>query len=298
VTPGTAAVLPELVLGATVTGSLATAQQQARYAFTLSEQTLAYFDALTNNTSLNWTLTGPRGTVVSARSFNNSDSVDLNGNPALSLVPGDYVLMVTGATGAHSFRLLDLGAAPALTPGTVSLRHVEPGEPQRCLPVRGDGGRAVLLRCHGAQRRGRVLAVAGPVRAGGVRAVGDELDRPGRGRDHAGVRRHLHAADRGPVLHHRHGQLQFQRAAGDGRHGRLELNATTAGSIAHVGQRDFYTFTLTGDGRYYFDSLTNNSNMNWTLTGPRGTVISARSMISSDSVDGFSLLSLVAGDTS
>jgi hypothetical protein len=76
----------------------------------------------------------------------------------------------------------------------------------------------------------------------------------------------------------------------------LEINATTTGSIAHAGQRDFYTFTLDEDGRYYFDSLTNNSNLNWTLTGPRGTVISARSFISSDSADGFSLVNLVAGD--
>src|SRR5262249_10355550 len=45
-----------------------------------------------------------------------------------------------------------------------------------------------------------------------------------------------------------------------------------AGRIDHPGQRDFYTFTLTDPKRVYFDSLTNDPGLTWSLTGPQGTV--------------------------
>src|SRR5262249_56366487 len=80
-----------------------------------------YFDALTNNANLNWTLAGPTGTVVSARPFTSSDGFNFSSTPALNLVAGDYVLTIAGqgtTTGAYSFRLWDLAQATALTPGT------------------------------------------------------------------------------------------------------------------------------------------------------------------------------------
>src|SRR5262249_19208664 len=90
--------------------------EQDRYTFSLAVTSLLYFDALTNNSNLTWTLTGLAGTAVSNRRFDQSD-----GTPLISVPPGDYTLTIDvpgEATGAYSFRLSDLAAATPLTPGT------------------------------------------------------------------------------------------------------------------------------------------------------------------------------------
>src|SRR3546814_13389143 len=52
-----------LTLGATTQGTLALPGDRMRYSFTLAEDALLLFDSLTNNGSLNWTLTGPSGVI-------------------------------------------------------------------------------------------------------------------------------------------------------------------------------------------------------------------------------------------
>src|SRR5262249_12274532 len=90
-----------------------------RYSFTLGSASLLYFDSLTNNGNLNWTLAGPAGTAVSNRSFTGSDGFGVFANPALSVPAGDYTLTVSGsASGNYSFRLGDFRQATPLTPGT------------------------------------------------------------------------------------------------------------------------------------------------------------------------------------
>ena len=57
---------------------------------------------------------GPRGAVVSNRSFVGSDAADVGGNPVLTLAAGDYTLVVDARadiTGAYAFRVLDLNSA-------------------------------------------------------------------------------------------------------------------------------------------------------------------------------------------
>ncbi len=69
------------------------------------------------------------------------------------------------------------------------------------------------------------------------------------------------------------------------------------GSIAHPGQVDRYTFTLAERTRFYFDALTDTPGLFWTLSSPTyGTVVSGRNFQNSDSVDGYPLLDLGAGD--
>jgi len=52
--------------------------------------------------------------------------------------------------------------------------------------------------------------------------------------------------------------------------GTLSLNTEVDGSINAPGQRSAYNFALDSSKRVYFDTLTANTNMTWTLTGPRG----------------------------
>src|SRR6478672_11997817 len=77
---------------------------------------------------------------------------------------------------------------------------------------------------------------------------------------------------------------------------RLLLSATIAGAIDTPGETDRYSLTLQQDQQLYFDSLS-SSNLNWNLSGPRGTVVPNRAIGSSDSSDfnGNPMLSVVAG---
>src|SRR5262249_41405402 len=75
----------------------------------------------------------------------------------------------------------------------------------------------------------------------------------------------------------------------------LVVGARTDGTLGLAGQRDLYTFTLAADTKVVFDALTNNSAFNWSLIGPRGTLVSARNFTGSDSSAGDSVLDLAAG---
>ncbi|PYK98757.1 MAG: hypothetical protein DME19_11280 [Verrucomicrobia bacterium] len=109
-----------LTPGGTVTGSIAAPGQQQRYTFTLFAAARLYFDSLTNNPQLHWSLDGPSGNLVNNRSFTVSDAPSI-GNPVLALSTGNYTLSVSGngdTTGDFQFRLFDLATATSLTPGT------------------------------------------------------------------------------------------------------------------------------------------------------------------------------------
>src|SRR5207245_1898042 len=106
--------------GTTVSSTIAHAGQRDFYTFTLTEAKQLYFDSLTNNTTLTWALSGPRGPVVLPRAFATSDSTDnvATATATLDLVPGDYVLTVVAQddqTPTYSFRLFDLTQASRLT---------------------------------------------------------------------------------------------------------------------------------------------------------------------------------------
>ncbi|HXT39679.1 MAG TPA: hypothetical protein VN887_06615, partial [Candidatus Angelobacter sp.] len=55
-----------------------------------------------------------------------------------------------------------------------------------------------------------------------------------------------------------------------------------SGTISVPGERDVFTFSLDADARFYFDSLTNVSGLQWSLIGSPGTLVLNRSFSSSD----------------
>src|ERR1700676_4244756 len=70
------------------------------------------------------------------------------------------------------------------------------------------------------------------------------------------------------------------------------------GSIDVPGQTNRYTFSLTDTSQIYFDSQTPNaSQIDWSLKGPTGTVVSKQSFANSDAnqVTGQAALSLAPG---
>ena len=108
-----------LTLGDTVSGTIGAPWEMGLYTFTLAARTQLYFDALTNNYNINWSLQGPRGPVVSNRTFFFSDyRVPLSD---LKLPAGDYELTIEGVgetISDYQFRLFDLATASIITPGT------------------------------------------------------------------------------------------------------------------------------------------------------------------------------------
>src|SRR5207253_695508 len=108
-----------LTLGSLVNATLGAPGEKDGYTFTLSANTLLYFDSLTNSANIQWSLVGPAGTAVSNRPFNGSDGIFSTPMPILPA--GAYTLTVSATgqtTGAYAFRLSDLAAATPLTPGT------------------------------------------------------------------------------------------------------------------------------------------------------------------------------------
>ena len=63
---------------------------------------------------------------------------------------------------------------------------------------------------------------------------------------------------------------------------RLTLGNLTSGSIGTPGEGDRYSFTLAASAHLYFDSLTNDNQLTWTLAGPAGTPVANRELNASD----------------
>ena len=64
--------------------------------------------------------------------------------------------------------------------------------------------------------------------------------------------------------------------------GSLTPGTLVSGSIDNLGQNDTYTFTLAAATRLWFDSQTNDSNLNWRLAGPTGSLFSPTAFDSDD----------------
>ncbi len=296
---GHAGAFGELVNGV-VAGDIAMPGQQADYTFTLTARTRLVFDALTNNSNIVWRLRGPGGvSIIGDRSFTSSDSYD--GSSVLDLAAGDYTLTVDGlvdATGPFEFRLLPLDAvAEPLPLNTRVDAELSPSASTAVYGFHGDAGQRIYLdaiaRTAGdiywrlVDPDGRV--VFGPsVMNSSTNDAELTLAKTGdytlliEGRYYIGGNTRF-----GFAVH----TVVDQTAA-------LTLDTDVTGTLAMPGQRDRHTFTLANDGVVYFDAMTNDSRMRWSLTGPRGTVIDGRSFTASDSYDlgGSPVLALVAGD--
>jgi hypothetical protein len=289
-----AAALP---IGATVNGSIAMAGQRDTYSFTLGQRTKLVFDTLTD-ANLNWTLTGPLGTVVGDRSFRGADANDFGGNPLLDLAAGDYTLVVdatTDITSTYAFRLLDLANATMLTTGTARSDTLSPGTQTLAYRFEAQAGDHLYFDMQASLPDGQWRLISPHGDLVFSEHVGSDVDLDPARLTATGTytlliegRRNAGAASSNTV------RFNVQRVADDS--AALAFGETINGAIAHAGQQDIHTFMLGARSRIYFDALA-NTGLTWTLAGPRGTVVAARSFQSSDSSDngGSAVLDLVAG---
>ncbi|MEF8723661.1 MAG: CARDB domain-containing protein [Candidatus Accumulibacter delftensis] len=280
-----------------IVGAIEHVGQLVNYTFTLSEaSTRVYFDAMTDSSNVRWSLTGPRGTLVSGRHFQQSDSVD-----ALSLFDlpaGDYQLSIAGYqdyTGEFRFRLLDLAAASILAPGTPVSGRLTPANQTDAYQFTANAGERYFFE--------RISEVAGDIYWRLLDPWGRTVWGASNFNADAGLFTlaydgiyTLLMEGRRSVAGNASYSFNVQPVADDVVN--LTLGAAVSGSIEHAAQQDYYDFRLEAGSALYFDSLTNSTDFTWTLSGPRGPVVSARQFADSDSNDYKSnpVLSLEAGD--
>lgn len=103
---------PGLLLdGTAVGGAIDVAGESDVYTFSLGAPTRLYFDSLSEQLGMSWTLRTAGGDTVYSRNFAASDAFGIGtANPLLNLAAGDYELVVSntaGETGDYGFRLLN-----------------------------------------------------------------------------------------------------------------------------------------------------------------------------------------------
>jgi hypothetical protein len=120
---------PRLLLSADIAGAIQVPGEVDKYVFNVSQDKQVYFDSR-SSVSMNWSLSGPRGTLVAGRDFRASDSWDVGGNPVISLAAGDYLLTVDApgdTVGDYSAKLIELSTAPTIIAGAPVSGALDPG---------------------------------------------------------------------------------------------------------------------------------------------------------------------------
>lgn len=287
-------VLQPLTLGNVVSGAINSPGQHQQYSFTLGTAARLYFDALTNVSNLRWSLDGPLGNVVSSRAFNASDAQN-TGNPVLNLPAGSYTLTIaatTDSTGAYQFRLFDLATAAPLTLGTTVNNILNPanstvayqfsiGSPTKVLfdYLSSTTLPSTYLRL--LDNNGNV-----PIAAALANIIGPLVLPAG----------NYTLLVEGYIGDTGSGTYSFNLTPITDGLQALTLGNLVNGSISSPGQHQLYTFTLGSAARLYFDALTNTSILRWSLDGPAGNIVNARSFNGSDAQGiGNPVLSMPAG---
>ncbi|MDH4094617.1 MAG: LEPR-XLL domain-containing protein, partial [Betaproteobacteria bacterium] len=261
---------PRLLLSADVAGTLDIPGETDRYTFSLDRDTQLYFDALSADPSISWSLSGPRGAEVSGRGFAFSDSAGIGENPVLDLRAGDYTLTVDGlqeATGAYAFRLLDVQAeAVGITPGVVVAGTLDPGNETDAYVFSAAAGDRFYFDAQDVSGSAywRLLDPYGGVVFGPTPSYWDVdvLTLEASGSYTLLLEGWVYSST--PESYAFNVQPVSDEAAV------LAVGAPVSGSIAHAGQVDRYSFTLGAATQLYFDALSADPSISWSLSGPRG----------------------------
>ncbi len=286
-----------LTLGETVSGTISVADEVDEFGFTVAVPTRAYFDSLTNRGDIRWSLTGPGGSIISNWAFNQSDGPAVAA-PVLMLAPGAYTLQVngvSGATGGYLFRLDDLASATAISSGSSLAGALDPAIETDLFKFTATAGDRLfydfLSHTGLASATLRLAAPDGSIVSTGSLAGDREIDSlPQSGTYTVLTEGDIAAAGSGTFEFTVFIHAPPTPVA-------LTIGDSTAGQIDPPGERDVFTISLGGVARLYFDSLTNRSDLNWSLDGPGGVVVNARAFHQSDGASVSSpVLSLVAGD--
>ena len=279
-----------LTIGATTTGHISPGQQDL-YSFTLASDRTLVFDGLVNPGSVNWTLTGPRGIEMSARSFTSSNSYDSYYESGLNLPAGDYQLRIDGAGDVdtdYAFRLVDIASGIAVTLDTEVTGSIDPAAESDVYRFSGAAGDQIaitkLVGNGGGDTYLRIIDPAGrPITnpAWFYNTINLTLPMAGTYTILLESRYYVGTAHPYSFTVSKTGNVPpadlSQGVA-------LTLGASVTGTL-DGSTPDLHTFTTTGPKRVYLDSQTWDGGKNWTLIGPRGVEVGPLAFSNTDSWD-------------
>ncbi|MCA9039548.1 MAG: hypothetical protein KDA65_04295, partial [Planctomycetaceae bacterium] len=284
-----------LTLGTAVSSSLSTIGEEEHYTFTLGSAALLYLDSFTDSTSLNWSLTGPGGNVIESQAFT-------SGNQVLSLASGSYTLSVDGAgeaNGSFSFLLESISSlASTITPDTAESDTLNPAGKSHVYQFTVTAGDKYSFDSQSwsgsSAARWKLVDPYGNIlfdetlssdvgtihfHEGGTYSLlieGDEADSGTPGYTVEVISQGTDTSSPAP----------------------LDLSQVVSGNISASLEQDTFTFTLGSGGLYYFDAITDNGPVRWSLSGSTsGSVVTNRTFASSnanDVADGDVILDLAA----
>jgi hypothetical protein len=288
---------PRLLMDADpIVGAIDSPGEEDRYGFTLETDTQLVFDSLSQSPGINWTLSGPNGTVVSSRAFDASDGAQFGGAPLLDLRAGDYVLTVDGesdATGQYGFRLIEVAETPLINPGTAVSGELSPASGTNAYRFNATAGEKFFFDVT-SQTGAASWRLIGP-RGAEVFSQGSLSDVEPVAAPYTGVYTLLIEGAAGATGT---ASYAFNLIGVTDQSPTLSMNTLTSGTIAQPGQRYVYSFDVETFRRVYFDSLTATQGLTWSLKGPRGTVVESRAFSASDGAafSGPAALDLTAGE--
>ena len=266
-----------------VHGSIDVPGQINTYQFNLATAEQVYFDSQTpHSQSINWTLTGPRGTEVTNRSFENADAANLPGTAALSLVPGDYVLSVAGqgtATGAYDFHLLDLANAAPVAVGHTVTGQLTLGDNTDLYKFTANAGDSVFFDSHALDPQSTTWRVIGPENTLVFGQNGIGTDPAATILPRTGTYTVMIEGNVDQTTPADYAFTVFPVTTGTAP---LTLNQPMLGSLATPGHTDAFSFTLAQPAKVLFDALNNRGDIQWTLTGATGDLVSNRTFNGAD----------------
>ena len=284
--PSGVAITASLTLGSVVSDSIGLPSQSAAYTFTLGGETKLLFDTLGAEPGLAYSLTGPRGTEVAGQSLREADGPNSPAATLMDLPAGDYTLTIFGdgrTTGPYSFRLLDAAAATAFTLGDDVTAAVDQPGGNLLYSFTAQAGDTVSFNVEQGQGSAtwRLLDPYG-------RPVFGPTDSNSQTGVVLGATGTYLLSIEGSPYYSTQPTVEFASsldshtdpAAATGTP--IALGGAISGGFALDGTAD-YTVTVAAGAQLYFDSQTNDGNITWSLTGPRGTEVGPTPLNGSDS---------------
>ncbi|RMG35700.1 MAG: LEPR-XLL domain-containing protein, partial [Gammaproteobacteria bacterium] len=293
---------PRLLLSADlipVAGTIEVPGETDYFTFELTEERQILFDALTNDSQMTWSLTGPGGELVAPTSFTSSDGAQ--GGSVLSLDAGTYTLQVDGVgdrTGDYRFRLLNLANAGSIDLGTpVTGVLEENGRETDLFQFHAEAGTRLFFDSQTNTNGTAYWQLIDPDGATvfGPAQMNRDNDRASVDIGKTGIYTLLLEGyvHNGTDMDYRFTVDRMVEQAPQA----ITLDSVVSGSLDQAGEQDRYTFSVAEDTLAFFDVLkTPNDDIRVNITGPAGPVMSNVELRYADGWYRNPKLQLVAGD--
>ena len=251
----------DLDLGEVVQGEFLKRFQTDRFTFTLSEQSTMAFDSLTDSATLTWSIVQDGVTLIDNRRFDLSDANDRD-DTAFVLSAGDYELQVFSTLReTYAFQLIDLQLAETVNFDESQTGVAIPADQTRAFQFNALDSETIFIDFANPSPNSN-LAVKLFDSAGKLLFQNDRItDMDSIAIEQSGTHYLLLEG----WLGNPETTVDFTVTKTQTTNSAIALDQEIVGTIARPGDRFEYTFELTDAEKLYFDSLTAESGVVWSL---------------------------------